>query len=81
MQSIETKTEQKRGHAALKYMLDAWSTAIQEGHDPDMLANAALFTALTDLVAAYGEDEVKRFVGTLPRRIECGEFTRDRKLQ
>ena len=81
MQKIETRTGQKRGRAALKYMLDAWSMAIEEGHDPDMLANAALFTALTDLVAAYGEEEVKRFAGTLPDRIERGEFTRDRKLQ
>jgi hypothetical protein len=61
-------------------MLEAWSAAIEEGHDPDLLANAALFTALSDLVSAYGEDEVKRFASTLPGRIERGEFTANKAL-
>lgn len=63
------------GRAALEYIMRAWQTALDEGHDPDMLANAALFTAFTGLVSAYGEDAVVRLASGLPRRIRSGEFT------
>ena len=43
--------------------------------------NAALFTALTDLVSLYGEDAVKKLAGGLERRIDMGEFTLDRNVQ
>jgi hypothetical protein len=40
-----------------------------------MLANAALFAALTDLIDAYGEDAVAKMTNGLSRRIRHGEFT------
>ena len=40
-----------------------------------MLANAALFAALTDLIDAYGEDAVAKMTNGLSRRIRYGEFT------
>jgi hypothetical protein len=46
-----------------------------------MLANAALFAALADLVAAYGEDAVAKMTGGLSRRIQHGEFTLNRTPQ
>jgi hypothetical protein len=46
-----------------------------------MLANAALFAALADLVSAYGEDAVAKMTGGLPRRIQHGEFTLKRTAQ
>jgi len=45
-------------HAALRYILDAWEEALHDGIE--MLANAALFAALSDLIAVYGEDAVAR---------------------
>lgn len=70
-----------QGHEALQFMLDAWRTALEEGLDPDMLANAALFTALSGLVSNYGEDAVVKLATSLPRRIESGEFSSKRTLQ
>lgn len=69
----EPAREQKR--AALSFLSDAWSDAIEAGVEPDALAHAALFTALADLVGAYGEAEVARFAAGLSRRIGRGEFT------
>lgn len=40
-----------------------------------MLANAALFAALADLISVFGEDAVAKMAGGLSRRIHHGEFT------
>ena len=42
--------------AALRYILDAWEEALHDGIEPEMLANAALFASLADLIGVYGED-------------------------
>jgi hypothetical protein len=67
--------------AALRYILEAWEEALHDGIEPENLANAALFAALADLVAQYGEDAVARMTGGLSRRIQHGEFTLDRTAQ
>lgn len=79
---IATTPEQQRSSLdALKFMIAAWEEAIEEGLDPDMLANAALFTALTGLVATYGEEAVSQLAKGLPMRIISGEFSEKRALQ
>ncbi len=60
---------------ALEFILDAWDVGVEEGHHPDMLANAALFTALSGLVTAYGENAVVELVRMLPKRVLSGEFS------
>ncbi|XSG81051.1 MAG: hypothetical protein ACPW61_08065 [Methyloligella sp. ZOD6] len=61
--------------AALSYILDAWEEALLDGIEPEMLANAALFAALADLITIYGEDAVAKMAGNLSRRVTNGEFT------
>ena len=46
-----------------------------------MLANAALFAALADLIDVYGEDAVAKMTSGLSRRINHGEFTLRRTAQ
>ena len=60
---------------ALEFILEAWDVGVEEGHHPDMLANAALFTALSGLVTAYGENAVVELVRMLPKRVLSGEFS------
>ncbi|HEY7689221.1 MAG TPA: hypothetical protein VH835_11030 [Dongiaceae bacterium] len=52
-----------------------WQDALGAGIQPDILAHVALFTALGDLVATYGEEAVADFAEALPERIASGEFT------
>ncbi|PTW62198.1 hypothetical protein C8N35_101235 [Breoghania corrubedonensis] len=66
---------------AMGYISDAWADAIADGVDADAVAHAALFTALIDLVAAYGETAVAELAEGLPRRILEGEYTVNRTLQ
>lgn len=71
--------EKKR--VALAYLIEAWDEAIAEGVDSEILAHAALFAALSDLVSTYGEEAVADLAQRLPERIRAGEFTLDRQVQ
>jgi len=66
---------------ALRYILDAWEEALHDGIEPEMLANAALFASLADLIEVYGEDAVAKMTSGLSRRINHGEFTLRRTAQ
>ncbi len=66
---------------ALRYILDAWEEAVYDGIEPDLLARAAMFAALSDMVASYGEDQVADLTEGLAERIRHGEFTVNRVTQ
>jgi hypothetical protein len=71
--------EKKR--VALTYLVEAWDEAIAEGVDSEILAHAALFTALSDLISTYGEEAVADLARRLPERVRAGEFTLNRPIQ
>jgi predicted YcjX-like family ATPase len=66
---------QEAKQAALRYILEAWEEAIYDGLDPDAIATAAIFAALSDMIATYGEEPVAVMCERLPERIRAGEFT------
>jgi hypothetical protein len=72
---------EEKKQAALRYIMEAWEEAIYDGIEPELLANAAFFAALSDLVSSYGEDAVARMTEGLPRRVHNGEFTLYRVTQ
>jgi hypothetical protein len=72
--SEDTSIAEKK-RVALAYLSEAWDGAIAEGVDSEILAHAALFTALCDLIATYGEEPVAELAKTLPKRIRALEFT------
>ncbi|MEM8797226.1 MAG: hypothetical protein AAGE61_16810 [Pseudomonadota bacterium] len=71
--------EKKR--AALDLIIDTWYAGLDQGIDSEILAHAALFAALSDLVEIYGEDAVANLAARLPQRIHDGEFTVYRNIQ
>ncbi len=78
-ESLVPIAEQKK--VALAYLTQAWGDAVAEGVESDVLAHAALFAALSDLVASYGEDAVAELAATLKDRIHNREFTVGRTIQ
>ena len=66
---------QEAKQMALRYILEAWEEAIYDGLDPDAIATAAIFAALSDMIATYGEEPVAVMCERLPERIRSGEFT------
>jgi len=79
-QDVEYPAQEEK-QAALRYILDAWEEAVYDGLDPDCLATAAIFAALSDMIATYGEEPVATMCERLPDRIRAGEFTVGRTKQ
>jgi hypothetical protein len=77
--TLEDTTIAEKKRVALAYLSEAWDGAIAEGVDSEILAHAALFTALCDLIATYGEEPVAELAKTLPKRIRALEFTVDER--
>jgi hypothetical protein len=75
MQSFEKIEGDDARMRALNYILEAWEEGTGSGIAPELMAYAALYTALTDLVASYGEDSVVSLVNGLGPRVLKGEFT------
>ena len=73
------QTEQK--YVALRYIMEAWEEAVYDGVDPDCVATAAIFAAMSDLITTYGEEPVARMAERLPERIRAGEFTINKTRQ
>ena len=78
---LQELKDQAEKQEALRYIIDAWAEALHDGIEPEMLANASLFAALSDLVSVYGEEAVAKMANKLPRRIQHGEFTLNRTTQ
>jgi hypothetical protein len=76
---VLSDNEQKQ--AALGYLHEAWAEASHEGIDGDCLAQACLFSALSELIGTYGEDATAKFTDGLAERIKRGEFSIDLSRQ
>ena len=74
-----TDSEQKK--AALGYLHEAWAEAQHDGIDGDCMAQACLFSALSELIATYGEEAAAKFTDGLSARIRTGEFSVDMARQ
>ncbi len=68
-------SENEQRQVALRLLLDAWNSAIDQGIDKDVVASTAMFAALSDMIGAYGEDSVADLTTELPERIRKGDFT------
>ncbi|MEL6227243.1 MAG: hypothetical protein AAFR01_09520 [Pseudomonadota bacterium] len=66
---------------ALSLMMTVWEEGVDCGVAPELLAYAAMYTALTDLVTAFGEDAVSDLMQGLVTRVQAGEFTLPTTLQ
>ena len=60
---------------ALDFILQAWEEGTGSGIAPELMAYAAIYAALTDLVTAFGESAVATLIAGLGPRVEKGEFT------
>jgi hypothetical protein len=72
-QEAEQLTLQKR--EAYVRLSAVWQDALGAGIEPEVLAHVAIFAALGDLIATYGETAVADFAERLSDRISAGEFT------
>lgn len=71
--------EKKR--VAVEFFREAWHAAMAEGIEPHILADSAMFAALSELARSQGETSVSAMVSRLPQQVENGEFIIDRVIQ
>ena len=60
---------------ALDYVSEAFAEAVLDGVEIEALAEAAICTALRELVAVHGEEGAAVIVQSLPDRLRAGEFS------
>lgn len=72
---------QEKRVAAREVHHEAWADGILEGIEADILADAAIATAIEEMIHLEGEDAALSLVDTLRDRIIAGEFSRARTLQ
>ncbi|MCO5159769.1 MAG: hypothetical protein M9939_01425 [Mesorhizobium sp.] len=66
--------EEKR-LTALESQTEAWADGLSAGIEPELIAEVALTTALTELLRSCGEDAAVALVDRMRERIISGEFT------
>ena len=79
VQAFKTAGKDDQRVQALSYILEAWEEGTGSGIAPELMAYAALYTALTDLVASFGEESVMTLIDGLVQRVQVGEFTLKRQ--
>lgn len=67
--------------AAREMQTEIWTDGLLEGIERDILADAAIATALEEIVDCDGEDAALAVIDDLRDRVVAGEFTRLRVLQ
>jgi hypothetical protein len=65
----------QNSEAALELILSAWQEGTESGIDSELMAYAALYAALSDLVGIFGEEPIAALSEGLAERIRSGEFT------
>ncbi len=72
MQQLDAAEERA---VALDYVSEAFAEAVLDGVEVEAFAEAAIATALRELVAAHGEEHVANLVQGWPDRLRAGEFS------
>jgi hypothetical protein len=75
--STKTAIQPAQGdsHDAIRLMMSAWEEGTEAGISPKTMAFAALFTGLSDLIGAIGEDQAAVLMERLAERVREGEFS------
>lgn len=72
---------QEKLQVALELQYDAWAESAADGIEPEIIADAAISTAIRETVRALGEDQAEALIASLRERILAGEFSPERVLQ
>ena len=78
---IEEIIAREKRIAALEFHSEAWADGVLEGIDAEILADAAIATALEETIRVLGEEAALELVDSLRERIVAGEFTMNRSIQ
>lgn len=75
MNMSEVRAADGDSQNALRLMVTALEEGTDAGISAEMMAFAALYTGLSDLIGAIGEDQVATLMERLATRVRGGEFS------
>ena len=73
---IDAMIREEKRLEAIETHAEAWAEGEAAGIDPDIIAEAALATALGELARAEGEAAALTLIERMRDRVMAGEFTR-----
>jgi hypothetical protein len=65
---------------AISHVEEAFNEGELNGISPDAMAQAAIFAALCEMVALYGEAETASFCETLASNVKNGHYSLEKSL-
>ncbi len=77
---VEALIAEEKRLVALECHTEAWADAVSEGVEAEIVADAAISTALIELIRAEGEVRALEMIDDMRKRINAGDFTCDRML-
>ena len=79
--ALDEMIVEEKKRVAVDFFREAWLAGLAEGIEPQILAESAVFLALSELSCEQNEADVAAIVNQLPERIESCEFVINRVLQ
>lgn len=73
---IDALIREEKRLEAIENHAEAWAEGEAAGIDPDIIAEAALATALGEFARAAGEDAALALIDRMRERVASGAFTR-----
>jgi len=80
-ENLDALILEEKQRVAVEFIQEAWNSAMQEGIEASILAEAGLLAILTQYHAHEGEKAVVELIEGLAERLDCGHFDADRVLQ
>ena len=80
MSDLDAMIEHEKRQVALEYQGEAWAGGLSDGIEAEIMAEAAIETAMGQLVEALGEDAALDYVEGLKSKVLSGAFV-ERTLQ
>ncbi len=77
---LEAIIREEKRQTAVESHAEAWAEGVSIGIEPEIIAEAALATAIGELVRTSGEDAALALLGRIMDRTRAGEFEPLRNL-
>jgi len=78
---LDALIEREKRAYAREYFCEVWENALEEGIDPEILAEAMIEGALSELAVKNGASEASRLIDQLKELDKLGLFPANRTLQ
>lgn len=80
LNDIDAIIREEKHLTAVESHSEAWAEGLSAGIEPEIIAEAALATALRELVKTAGEDSAVLLLEKMRKLALSGAFDRDKKL-